>query len=169
MNHGGTATMKKAMLAALPLAVVTATVAAADSTDPAPVVSAAPVVARVTGQRQEFAPVAAAAARERERSLAGPVVGGVAGGLLGGQVGRGSGKTAATAAGAIAGTIIGDRVGNSEADRTAAAQPTQQCRLVETSRDVVRAYNVVYRYNGRDIATTMPYNPGSTVRLAVGI
>jgi hypothetical protein len=27
----------------------------------------------------------------------------------------------------------------------------------------------VYRYNGRDITTTMPYNPGSTVRVAVGI
>jgi hypothetical protein len=93
-------------------------------------------------------------------------VGGVAGGVLGNQVGRGSGRTAATAAGAIGGAIVGDRIQNSQ---TAAAQPVQRCRTVEGTRDVVRGYTVVYRYNGRDITTTLPYNPGSTVRVGVGI
>lgn len=141
--------------------------AATDFTDTAQVVSATPIMERITEQRQECTPVAAAPARER--SLVGPIVGGVAGGLVGSQVGRGSGRTAATAAGAIAGTIIGDQVGNADANRVATAQPAQQCRMVETSRDVVRAYNVIYRYNGRDISTTMPYHPGNTVRVAVGV
>ena len=33
----------------------------------------------------------------------------------------------------------------------------------------MRGYRVVYRYNGRDIATTMPYDPGHTVRVSVGV
>lgn len=98
------------------------------------------------------------------RSATGAVVGGAAGGLLGSQVGRGDGRTAATATGAIAGAVVGDRVDNRQ---TAAAQPVQRCRTVEMTREVVRGYSVVYRYNGRDITTTMPYDPGQTVRVAV--
>jgi len=159
--------MKKAISAAVFLAFANAGVAAPDYTDTAQVISSTPIVERVTEQRQECTPVAGAPARER--SLVGPVVGGVAGGLLGSQVGSGRGKTAATAAGAIAGVVIGDQVGNADANHAAAAPPQQQCRLVESTRDMVRGYTVVYRYNGRDITTNMPYNPGSTVRVAVGI
>jgi len=103
-----------------------------------------------------------------ERPVTGAVVGGVAGGLLGAQVGRGTGRDAAAAAGAIGGTIVGDRVQNPQ-QTTASAQPAQRCRTVETTRDVVKGYTVVYRYNGRDITTTLPYNPGSTVRVGIGV
>jgi uncharacterized protein YcfJ len=140
-------------------------VAATDLVDTAQVVSSTPIVERVTEPRQECVPVAAAPV-PRERSLAGPIVGGVAGALLGNQVGRGNGRTAATAAGAVVGTIVGDRVGNPE---TGPAGPAQQCRTVETTRDVVKGYTVVYRYYNRDITTTLPYNPGPTVRVGVGI
>ena len=160
--------MRTSISAAVLLAFAQSGMADPDYTDTAQVISSTPIIERVTEQRQECVPVAAAPA-PRERSLVGPIVGGVAGGLLGAQVGRGSGRTAATAAGAIAGTVVGDRVGNADADRGAGAQATQQCRLVETTRDMVRGYSVVYRYNGRDITTNMPYNPGSTVRVAVGI
>ena len=34
---------------------------------------------------------------------------------------------------------------------------------------MVQGYNVVYRYNGRDIATRLPYNPGPTVQLGIGV
>ena len=161
--------MRNAISAAVLLAFASAGVAAPDYTDTAQVISSTPIIERVTEQRQECAPVAAAPAPARERSLVGPIVGGVAGGALGSQVGRGSGRTAATVGGAVVGTIIGDRVGNADVDQRAAAQPTQQCRTVESTRDLVRGYTVVYRYNGRDITTNMPYNPGSTVRVAVGI
>lgn len=101
---------------------------------------------------------------DSERSMTGSVVGGAAGGLLGAQVGKGSGRTAAAATGAIAGAVVGDRVDNRQ---TASAQPAQRCRTVETIRDVIRGYAVVYQYNGRDIATTMPHDPGPTVRVGV--
>lgn len=100
---------------------------------------------------------------DSERSMAGSVVGGAAGGLLGAQVGRGNGRTAAAAAGAIAGSVAGDRIDN----RQAAASPVQRCRTVETTRDIVRGYTVVYQYNGRNITTTMPYDPGPSVRVGI--
>jgi len=104
---------------------------------------------------------------DSNRSMTGAVVGGAAGGLIGAQVGRGEGRTAATAAGAIAGAVVGDRVDNRQT--TAGAQPASRCRTVETTRDVIKGYTVVYRYNGRDITTTLPYNPGSSVRVGIGV
>jgi uncharacterized protein YcfJ len=102
-----------------------------------------------------------------DRPMTGAVIGGAAGGLAGAQVGGGNGKTAATAAGAIAGSMIGDRVQNRQT--AMAAAPAEDCRTVESARDVIRGYAVVYRYNGHDVTTTLPYDPGSTVRVGVSL
>jgi hypothetical protein len=40
---------------------------------------------------------------------------------------------------------------------------------LESTRDVVNGYNVVYRYNGRDVNVALPYNPGSTIKVGVGV
>jgi uncharacterized protein YcfJ len=101
---------------------------------------------------------------DSERSMAGSVVGGAAGGLLGAQIGNGNGRTAAAATGAIAGAMAGDRIDNRS---TAAAPPAERCRTVEAARDIIRGYTVVYRYNGRDVTTTMPYDPGPTLRVGI--
>jgi uncharacterized protein YcfJ len=102
---------------------------------------------------------------DSDRSLASSVVGGAAGGLLGAQVGQGNGRTAAAAAGAIFGAVAGDRVDN----RVMAEAPIQRCRTVETVRETTRGYTVVYHYNGRDVSTTLPYDPGPTVRVGVSV
>ncbi len=102
---------------------------------------------------------------DSERSMAGSVVGGAAGGLLGAQVGQGNGRSAAAAAGAIAGAVAGDRIDN----RVAYGAPAQSCRTVETMRETIRGYSVTYHYNGRDVTTTLPYDPGPTVRVGIGI
>jgi hypothetical protein len=52
---------------------------------------------------------------------------------------------------------------------TTPAPPAQQCRTVQTTSEVVKGYTVVYRYNGRDITTTLPRDPGPTVRVGVGV
>jgi len=102
-------------------------------------------------------------------SMAGAAVGGAAGAILGNQVGRGSGRTAATATGAVVGAVAGDRVATRGMPSEPAAQP-QRCRTVDAgTREIIRGYTVVYRYNGRDVTTTLPYNPGSSVRVAVGV
>ena len=158
--------MKLRAITAAVLAVTGTSAAAMDFTDTAPVVSVMPIVERVVEPRQECAPVQGAPSQPQERSVTGAVVGGAAGGLLGAQVGRGNGRTAAAAAGAIAGAIIGDRIDN---NRQTASAPQQQCRTVESTRELIRGYNVVYRYNDRDIATTLPYDPGRTVTVGVGV
>jgi len=102
-------------------------------------------------------------------SVTGAVVGGAAGAIVGNQVGSGSGRTAATGAGAVAGAVAGDRIGSGNTERDQ-GQPVQHCRTVDVGeRKIIRGYNVVYRYNGRDATTTMPYDPGNTVRVSVGV
>lgn len=104
---------------------------------------------------------------DSETSIAGAAVGGAAGAVLGNQVGGGSGRTVATAAGAVAGAAVGDRVVRGQDGRTFG---DRTCRTVDAGyREVVRGYTVVYRYNGRDITTTLPYDPGRSVRVAVGV
>lgn len=103
---------------------------------------------------------------DSNRSATGAVVGGVAGAVLGSQVGGGTGKKVATAAGGIAGAVIGDRVANPDQPRT---EQVERCRDVESSREVLKGYNVTYRYNGQDITTTLPYQPGSTIRVGVSV
>ncbi|MDD2721728.1 MAG: glycine zipper 2TM domain-containing protein [Gallionella sp.] len=103
---------------------------------------------------------------DSNRSSTGAIVGGVAGALLGSQVGGGNGNRAATAAGGIAGVLIGDRIANPS---QSAPQQVQRCRDVDNYQDVIRGYNVTYRYNGRDFTTTLPYDPGSTVRVGISL
>ena len=147
-----------AVLAALPAQ-------AADYTDTARVVSATPIVERVREPRQECTAEAPPQIPQAERSVIAPIIGGVAGALLGSTVGRGSGRDAATAAGAIVGAIVSACVDN----RPVAEAPIQRCRTVETIRESTRGYSVVYHYNGRDITTTLPYDPGPTVKVSVGV
>jgi len=103
---------------------------------------------------------------DSNRSATGGIVGGVAGALLGSQIGGGTGNKAATAVGGIAGVMIGDRVANPDQPRT---EQVERCREVQTSREVIKGYNVTYRYNGRDATTTLPYQPGSTIRVGVSV
>lgn len=105
---------------------------------------------------------------DSNRSATGAVVGGVAGAVLGSQIGGGTGNKAATAAGGIAGAVIGDRVANPDQPRT---EQVERCREVQSSREVIKGYNVTYRYNGQDITTTLPYQvqPGETLRVGVSV
>lgn len=135
--------------------------AASDFFDTAQVVSSTPIIERVSEPRQECE---AAPPPQKNTSVIAPIIGGVLGGLLGHQVGRGSGQTAATIVGAAGGAVAGNMVGN-----RVGAQPAQQCRTVESSREVVNGYNVVYRYNGRDVNVALPYDPGSTIKVGVGV
>jgi len=155
--------MKLKMTAAVALALsATGAYAASDFMDTAQVVSSKPIIERVAEQRQECDPVAAEP--RRSNNLLGPIIGGVLGGLLGHQVGQGRGQTAATIAGAAGGTVAGSAIAN-----RSGGQPAQQCRTIQSSREVVNGYDVVYRYNGRDVNVALPYDPGSTIKVAVGV
>jgi len=103
---------------------------------------------------------------DSNRSATGGIVGGIAGALLGSQVGGGTGNKAATVVGGVAGAVVGDRVANPSQART---EQVQRCRDVPSSREAIKGYNVTYRYNNQDINTTLPYQPGSTVRVGVSV
>lgn len=102
-------------------------------------------------------------------SYTGSVLGGAAGAIIGNQVGQGRGNIVATAAGAIAGALVGDRLQRGNAATQTQSRQEQHCKDVDNYRDVVKGYTVVYRYNGRDITTALPYNPGKTVTVGIGV
>ena len=166
--------MKYQFLTATVLSVLAGgAIAASDFIDTAQVISAKPKIARVTEKRQDCDPAATPAPAptpKKESNMAGTILGGIAGGLLGHEVGGGSGRTVATiigaTGGAVAGSMIGDRSSTSAVQNTPLPAP-QQCSTIETSREVVEGYDVVYRYNGRDVSVVLPSNPGITVKVAI--
>jgi uncharacterized protein YcfJ len=137
---------------------------AADLVDTAQVISSTPIYERVTELRHECTTETVPVTPEH--SVGGAVVGGVAGAVIGSQVGQGTGKDVATVAGGIAGAMAGDRIATRGEPRT---QQVERCRDVDVGREVITGYKVIYRYNGQDVATTLPYQPGSTVRVRVNV
>ncbi|MGC2165941.1 MAG: glycine zipper 2TM domain-containing protein [Gallionella sp.] len=137
---------------------------AADLIDTATVISVMPIHERVIETTRECATATVPVAPGH--SVGGAVIGGVAGGLLGSQIGGGTGKKAATVAGVVAGAMAGDRIATRNDPRT---RKEERCRDVETGREVTSGYQVIYRYNGQDVTTTLPYEPGATVRVRVNI
>ena len=154
--------MKRKSIIALSVALIGGSAyAASDFVDTAQVISSTPNIERVSEPRQECD---TAPAPQKNTNIVAPIIGGVIGGLLGHQVGHGRGQTAATIVGAAGGAVAGSAVAN----RTG-AQPGQRCRTVESTREIVNGYNVVYRYNGRDASVILPYNPGNTIKVGVGV
>lgn len=143
---------------------------ATDLIDVAQVVSVSPIYSRSAVPQQECWTEYAPETNNQGRSYGGAIVGGLAGGLIGHQVGGGRGKTAATVIGATTGAIIGDRIDNRQEQTSYNTQPVQRCREIYNERGAqITGYSVTYRYNGRNISTTLPYNPGSQVRIGIGI
>ena len=136
--------------------------AASDFVDTAQVIESTPIIERVAETRQQCDP--APAPQRDGGSFIAPIIGGIVGGLLGHQVGHGSGQTAATIIGAVGGAAAGTAVGN-----RAGSQPAQRCRTVESTREIVNGYNVVYRYNGRNVNVVLPYDPGNTIKVGVAV
>ena len=160
--------MRRESLAVLTIALTGGNAfAVSDFTDTAQVISSKPIIERVAESRQECDP-APVPQKSGIGSIVAPILGGVVGGLLGHQVGRGSGQTAATVIGATGGAVAGSVLANRAG---ANAQGAQQCRTVESSREVVNGYDVVYRYNGRDVNVALPYDPhaGSTIKVGVSM
>jgi len=152
-----------------------------DFTDYAPVVASQPVYERVNTPRQQCwdetvttAPVQAPAANP-DVAAAGTIIGGIVGGVAGHQVGSGRGKDVATVAGAVAGAVIGNSIANQNARNGPVTygppeqKVVQRCQMVDSWQDVIRGYDVTYRYGGREATVRLPYDPGPRVRVAVGV
>jgi uncharacterized protein YcfJ len=100
------------------------------------------------------------------------IFGGLVGGVLGNSIGKGDGRKAATAAGAVLGAIAGDKYADRQrgyAPSEPAVRIEQRCREVDNWTRKLTGYDVVYRYQGRDYSSFMPYDPGNRVRVNVSV
>ncbi|MCX7192753.1 MAG: glycine zipper 2TM domain-containing protein [Proteobacteria bacterium] len=158
-------TPTKSLVVMLSIASLFGSAYAADLFDNARVISSTPIYERINEPRRDCSTENVQSA-PKERSMGGGIVGGIAGGLLGSQVGAGNGRTAATAAGAIAGVLVGDRIANQDQP---GSQQIEHCRDIDNYRDVIKGYTVTYRYNGQEATTTMPYQPGDTVKVGISL
>ena len=139
-------------------------VMADDYFDNAPVLSVTPQVERVNTPRQECRTEYIRESLSNNSSPAGAIIGGIAGGLLGSTIGKGDGSIAAAAIGAGVGAVVGDRMGNNQTNGV-----IDSCVTVDNWQNVSRGYLVTYRYNGRDFTTVTDENPGSTIKVRVGV
>jgi uncharacterized protein YcfJ len=101
------------------------------------------------------------------RSRTAPIVGAIVGGALGNQVGDGSGRDAATVAGAALGyAITRDAQERNRYNERQYSERRPSYAYTECPR-TVREYHVTIRtrYGLEDV--TLPYHPGSTVRLRI--
>lgn len=161
---------------ALMVAGIGTTLHASEFTDVADVIAANPIYETVNEPRREcrteYITENVAVPRPERRSYAGSIIGGVAGGLLGSQIGEGNGRIASSAAGAVIGALVGDRIDNRDpyyAETTTRSRPVERCYTTDNYRRVLKGYDVAYRYNGRVGNVILPYDPGRTVRIGVGV
>ena len=139
--------------------------------DRARVLSSTPIYQQVNEPRREcWTDTVGGDYRREPRSYGGALIGGVVGGLLGNTVGQGNGRTAAAAVGAVTGALVGDNISNNGRSY-GYAQPRQveRCQTRDHYRQVVSGYSVVYRYRGRNMRTTLPYNPGRFIDVNVAV
>lgn len=140
--------------------------------DTAQVISSTPVYESVnTPQRDCWTEQTGYEDVRRERSYGGALLGGIVGGLLGNSIGKGTGRSVATAVGAATGAIAGDNIDNDGHEYRSTSRPRyeQRCRTVDNWSRQVTGYNVVYRYQGHDYSTFLPYDPGRNVRVNVNV
>ena len=141
--------------------------------DRARVLSSTPIYQQVNEPRREcWTETVGTEYRREPRSYGGALIGGVVGGLLCNTVGRGNGRTAAAAVGAVTGALVGDNISNNGRrgdDGYYQPRQVERCQTRDHYRQVVSGYNVVYRYRGRNMSTTLPYNPGRFIDVNVAV
>jgi uncharacterized protein YcfJ len=175
--------------AALSSALVSTAAFAQTFGDTARVISATPIYDSVAEPRREChdEQVTAYEVRQTGRAPepqpggigAGTVLGAIVGGVIGHQFGGSSaGRDHGTAAGAIVGGLVGnqvDRDANAAAtadvavERVPVTRNVQRCSDVADTRDVIVAYDIRYEYNGHELRTQLPYDPGPQIPVNVEV
>jgi uncharacterized protein YcfJ len=101
------------------------------------------------------------------RTLLGAAIGGV----IGHQFGSGRGRDAATVAGALIGAGVGYDAGAKRTSSGVREEVVQRCdvRYEHEYEERIDGYRVTYEYNGRELTTRMPYDPGEKIRVRVAV
>ena len=135
----------------------------------AKVLASTPVYETINEPRQECwtETVGYETRTHREGGAGGAVLGAIAGGLIGSTVGKGDGRVAAAAVGAATGAVVGDRMQQGGTRYESAPQQVERCQTHDNFREVISGYDVRYRFEGREYATRLPYDPGKWLTLNV--
>lgn len=185
--------------------VATATGTTQQHSDTATVISATPIMEKVSTPRRDctIEQVTAYEERRTPRALreevieqrtesrggtgAGTLLGAIIGGVVGHQFGNSSGgRDRGTAVGAVLGGVIGNNIENDtsrddgtvyrtatrqgyDVERVPVSRDVQRCNTVQEYREVVRGYDVKFRYNGRDYTTRMDQDPGTSIAVNVAV
>jgi uncharacterized protein YcfJ len=138
--------------------------------DTAKVVSSTPVYEEYNEPRRECWTERTGYRYEKDnRSYGGAVLGAIVGGVVGNQFGKGNGRTAATAAGAAVGAMAGDNIDNDDRYQRRVPVEEERCRTVDNWSRKVVGYDVVYRYQGNQYTTFLPYDPGHSLKVKVRV
>jgi uncharacterized protein YcfJ len=175
--------MKSLLLPAVTLALLSPAAFAQGFSDSARVLESRPVIERIPIKREECWNEQVrtyenkTVTRTDTGATIGPgtVLGAIIGGVAGHQVGSGRGNTAATIAGTIAGGAIGNQVDRNnqaqatEVERVPVTKNVEKCRQVEEVREATVGYDVRYVYNGHELRTRLPHDPGPRLKVAVDV
>jgi uncharacterized protein YcfJ len=98
--------------------------------------------------------------------------------VIGHQFGNSSGgRDRGTAAGAIVGGLVGNQIERDqnaprqsvEVERVPVERNVQRCRTVDEVREATVGFDVRYEYQGRQLTTRLPYDPGRMLRIRVDV
>ncbi|MDH3688775.1 MAG: glycine zipper 2TM domain-containing protein [Gammaproteobacteria bacterium] len=106
------------------------------------------------------------------KSITAEVIGGIVGGVVGNQFGSGSGRDIATVAGAVlGGSLAHDIERKHYAKQRSYPVTTERCKTVNEyhTEERLAGYRVTYEYDGRQYTTRTSQDPGSTIRVRVGV
>jgi uncharacterized protein YcfJ len=59
--------------------------------------------------------------------------------------------------------------GTASIDLAPVARDVERCRTIDTGNDVLEGYDVIYRYQNRDVRTRLPYDPGQRMQVRVDV
>lgn len=94
------------------------------------------------------------------------------------QSGQSGSRSTGTIVGEIAGGLLDRHLGGGSAEKAApevvqrnerGEQVVERCRQVTETAERIVGYDVVYRFQGRELSTRLPYDPGSTLPVQVTV
>ena len=144
-------------------------------TEYAPVVDTNPIYITVeSSYPQEICHTETVAERKAVRpNTTDTLVGGIIGGAVGHAVGSGKDNKKI---GAVVGSVLGMSIASDKANRRQHNAPVvyrniERCRTEQRveREQVLKGYDVTYRYNGKDFTTFMKQPPGESIKLSITV
>jgi uncharacterized protein YcfJ len=135
------------------------------------VISADPIVRRVTVSTPHRECWDETVYREPKSGVGAVIAGGLLGAAFGHQFGSGSGNDAATVAGAVVGSTVAHNVVSQNRSDEAYPETVQRCETTSElhEEERIEGYNVTYEYDGHRYMTRTRQDPGREIAVRVSV